>query len=274
MALWSTKVSDGVALATYTNPPINYFCAEAAQELAELIDSWRDPAIRAVVLCGGTGGGFITHWSIEELLGLASDPDKMRAIGTSLTRNYQAMLGALRDLPKVVIAAMNGNTMGGGFELSLACDIRVGQRGDYRYGFPEVSFGVLPGGGGTQRLSRLIGASRTVEFVLRSRIVDPQTALSMGLIHELADDALGRAGEIATEVAGLPPLAIGCAKRAIYGGSDTHLAAGLEMEGSAVLETLLSDDCRLAMKTFVDLPVQERRDWLERTLDQPQYSGR
>ena len=113
-----------------------------------------------------------------------------------------------------------------------------------------MSFGVLPGGGGTQRLSRLIGASRTVEFVLRSRIVDPQTALSMGLIHELADDALGRAGEIATEVAGLPPLAIGCAKRAIYGGSDTHLAAGLEMEGSAVLETLLSDDCRLAMKTF------------------------
>jgi enoyl-CoA hydratase/carnithine racemase len=96
----------------------------------------------------------------------------------------------------------------------------------------------------------------------------------MGLSHELADDALGRAGEIATEVAGLPPLAIGCAKRAVYGGSDTHLAAGLEMEGSAVLETLLSDDCRLAMKTFVDLPVQERRDWLERTLDQPQYSGR
>jgi len=274
VALWSTKVSDGVALATYTNPPINYFCAEATQELAKLIDSWRDPAIRAVVLCGGTGGGFITHWSIEELLGLVSDPDTMRAIGTSLTRNYQAMLGALRDLPKVVIAAMNGNTMGGGFELSLACDIRIGQRGDYRYGFPEVRLGVLPGGGGTQRLSRLIGASRTIEFVLRSRIVDPQTALSMGLVHELADDALGRAGEIATEVAALPPLAIGCAKRAIYGGSDTHLATGLEMESSAVLETLLSDDCRLAMKTFVDLPFQERRDWLERSHDHPQYSGR
>jgi enoyl-CoA hydratase len=273
MALWSTKVSDGVVLATYANPPMNYFCAEATRELAKLIESWRDPAIRAVVLCGGTGNGFITHYSVEELLGLAGDPDALRAVGTSLTRNYHAMLGTLRDLPKVVIAAMNGNTMGGGFELSLACDIRVGQQGDYRYGFPEVRLGILPGGGGTQRLSRLIGAGRTIEFVLRSRIVDPRTALSMGLVHELADDAVGRAGQIATEVAALPPLAIGCAKRAIYGGSDTHLATGLEMESSAFFETMLSDDGRLAMKTYTDLPFAQRRDWLERSDEYPRYSG-
>src|SRR6185503_2125959 len=101
---------------------------------------------------------------------------------------------------------MNGNTMGGGFELSLSCDIRIGQKGDHRYGLPEVRLGILPGGSGTQRLPRLIGAGRAIEFILRSRVVKPEVALSMGLIHELVDDAVARAKEVAAEVAVLPPM--------------------------------------------------------------------
>ena len=263
MALWSTQFADGVVVATYRNPPMNYFCAEGAQELAQLIETWRDPAIRAIVLCGAPGGAFITHYSVEELLALALDNDSLRSIGTSLNRNYHALLLALRDLPKVVIAAMNGNTMGGGLELSLACDIRVGQRGDFRYGFPEVRLGIIPGGSGTQRLSRLIGVGRAAEFILRSRVVDPETALALGIVSELADDAVAHASRIAHEVAALPPKAIACAKRAIYAGSDTHLAAGLEMESSAFLETMLSGDSRVAMQTYVDLPYNQRRAWLE-----------
>src|SRR5690606_7835917 len=141
------------------------------------IESWKDPAVRAVVLCGGLEGAFITHYSVEELLELANDHEGMRVAGTSLTRAYHAMLLALRDLPKPVIVAMNGNTMGGGFELSLSCDIRIGQKGDIRYGLPEVRLGILPGGSGTQRLSRLIGAGRAIEFILRSRVVTPEVAL-------------------------------------------------------------------------------------------------
>lgn len=263
MALWSTQFADGVVVATYCNPPMNYFCAEGAQELAQLIEAWRAPEIRAVVLCGAPGGAFITHYSVEELLALASDNDSLRAVGTALNRGYHALLLALRDLPKVVIAAMNGNTMGGGLELSLACDIRVGERGDFRYGFPEVRLGIIPGGSGTQRLSRLIGVGRAAEFILRSRVVDPETALSMGLVSELADDAVAQARSIAREVAALPPKAIANAKRAIYAGSDTHLAAGLEIESAAFLETMLSADARAAMQTYVDLPHAQRRSWLE-----------
>ena len=273
MALWSTEQKDGVVVATYKNPPMNYFCAEGTQELVKLIEAWRDPAVRAIVLCGGTGGGFITHYSVEELLELANDKEAMRIAGTSLTRGYHAMLLAMRDLPKVVIAAMNGNTMGGGFELSLSCDIRVGQKGDHRYGLPEVRLGILPGGSGTQRLPRLIGAGRAIEFILRSRVVKPEVALQMGLIHELADDAVARAKEIAAEVAVLPPMAVACAKRSVYEGSNTHLAAGLEIESSAFLETMESDDGRLAMKTYVDLPFEKRRDWFEQS-KYPKYTGR
>ncbi len=273
MSLWTTQVEGGVVVATYNNPPMNYFCAEGTQEFNALIQAWRDPAIRAVVLTGAIEGKFITHYSVEELVELASNREGMRALGTSLTAGYHGMLLRLRDLPKPVIVAMNGDTMGGGFELSLSCDLRIGQRGDYRFGLPEVKLGILPGGSGTQRLSRLIGAGRAIEFVLRSRVVPPEEALALGLVHELADNALARAQEIANEIASFPPLAVARAKHAVYAGSDTHLSAGLDIESSAFLETMLSDDGLLAMKTYINLPYEKRRDWLEKPTN-PGYKGR
>jgi enoyl-CoA hydratase len=272
MSMWTTETTDGVVLARYTNPPMNYFCAEGAQELNRLIETWRDPAYRAVVLSGALPGKFITHYSVEELVDLARDREKMRTLGTSLTAGYHAMLLRLRNLAKPVIVAMNGDTMGGGFELSLACDIRIGQRGDHRFGLPEVKLGILPGGSGTQRLSRLIGTGRAIEFVLRSRVVRPEEALALGLVHELADDALARAQEIGQEIANFPPLAVARAKHAVYTGSDTHLGAGLDIESADFLETMLSDDGLLAMQTYIDLPYDQRRDWLERPTN-PGYTG-
>jgi enoyl-CoA hydratase len=273
MALWTTQVTGRVAVATYTNPPMNYFCADGTRELVELIAGWRDPGIRAVVLAGGISGKFITHYSVEELVQYASNREALRAAGTSLTAGYHRMLLDLRDLPKPVLVAMNGDTMGGGFELALSCDIRIGQRGDHRYGLPEVKLGILPGGSGTQRLSRLIGAGRAIEFVLRSRVVRPEDALALGLVHEVAGDAVARATEIAREMAALPPLAVARAKHAVYLGSDTHLQAGLDIESSAFLETMLSDDGLAAMKTYIALPFEKRREWLERPTGGP-YEGR
>lgn len=264
MALWKTEAKDGVVVATYTNPPMSYFCAEGTGELVQLIEAWRDPGVRAVVLTGGMPGKFITHYSVEELLQYASDREALRAGGTALTAGYHKMLLDLRDLPKPILVAMNGDTMGGGFELSLSCDIRIGQKGDHRFGLPEVKLGILPGGSGTQRLSRLIGAGRAIEFILRGRVVRPEDALALGLVHELADDALARARTIAHEMAVLPPIAVACAKRAVYLGADAPLGTGLDIEGSAFLETMLSDDALAAMQTYVGLPYEKRRDWIER----------
>ncbi len=273
MSLWKTEVSKGVVVATYTNPPMNYFCAEGAREFSALIEQWRSPDIRAVVLTGGMQGKFITHYSVEELVDLASNREAMRVAGTSLTTGYHAMLQRMSDLPKPVIVAMNGDTMGGGFELSLSCDIRIGQKGDHRYGLPEVKLGILPGGCGTQRLARLVGMGRAVEFILRSRIVRPEEALALGLIHEISDNALDRAKEIAVEVASFAPIAVSRAKHALYAGNDTNLRTGLGIEGSAFLETMLSEDGLLAMKTYISLPYEKRRDWLEQPTS-PEYKGK
>ncbi len=267
MPLWTVERDadqPGVVVASYANPPMSYFCAEGTNELRELSSSWRSGDVRAVVLCGGIEGRFITHYSVEELLTLADDRELMRSIGTSLNHGYHELLKAVRDLPKPVIAALNGDTMGGGFELSLSCDLRIGQRGDFRYGLPEALLGILPGGSGTQRLSRLLGAGRAIDFILRGRVCDPDEALAFGLVHEVADDARARAVEIARELAQLSPVAMAEIKRSVYQGSEVHLAGGLEIEGHAFLETMLSDEAVAAMREYVALPFEKRRDWIER----------
>lgn len=264
MSLWQVETRDGIAIARYHNPPMNYFCVEGTQELGALIQSWRDPAVRAVVLTGGVEGKFITHYSVEELNALASDPAALEAIGTSLTGGYHALLRSLRDLPKPVIAAMNGDTMGGGFELSLSCDMRIASSGDHRFGLPEVILGILPGGSGTQRLSRLLGAGRAVDFILRGRVCRPEEALSLGLVHEVVDDAAARAAELARGLAALSPVALAEIKRCVYQGSEVHLEGGLEIESAGFLNTMLSPEARARMQEYVDTPLEKRRDWIER----------
>jgi enoyl-CoA hydratase len=273
MSMWQVESKGGVVVATYTNPPMNYFCAEGTRELAGLIEQWRSSDVRVVILTGGMTGKFITHYSVEELAAYASDREALRVIGVGLTAGYHRMLDDLRALPKPVIAAMNGDTMGGGFELSLSCDIRIAARGDHRFGLPEVKLGIIPGGSGTQKLTRLVGLAKAIEFVLRARVVRPEEALGLGLVHEVAGDALARAQEIGAEMAQLPPLALAMAKRSVYEGFDTHLQAGLRIEDSAFLETMLSDDGLAAMKAYIAQPHEKRRAWLEQPVA-PEHKGR
>jgi enoyl-CoA hydratase len=265
VTLWETeRLEDGVVLATYHNPPMNYFCADGTRELGALVESWRAPDVRAVVLTGGVPDRFITHYSVEELVALASDRAQMRALGTALNHGYHELLRGLRDLPKPVIVALNGDTMGGGFELSLSCDIRIAQAGDHRFGLPEITLGILPGGCGTQRLSRLIGAGRAIDFILRGRICRPEEALAFGIVHEVVPDARARACELARSLGRHSPVAVAEIKRAVYQGSEMHLEGGLQIEGEAFVATMLSDEGLETMRRYVALPFAERRAWLER----------
>ncbi len=265
MSLWTTEVEGGVCVATYSFPPMNYIGAQGTQEMMDLIESWKAPEIRAVVINGGVKGKFITHYYGEELTTL--DPahiQNCRVLGLSPIPEYSGMLRCLQQLPKPVIVAMNGDAMGGGFEFCLACDIRIGERGDYRYGLPETRLGLIPGGGGTQRLPRLIGVAKAMEFILRGRVVPPEEALSLGIISDLADDALARAKEIARELAALPATGLARAKRVVYEGSETHIDGGLAIENAAFLDVMVAEDAAQVVGEYLSLPLEERRAWLER----------
>ena len=275
MQFWTSERLGAVEIVTFSNPPSNYLDKPVIDELAQLVAQWRDPAIHAVVLQSRTGeGAGFTQYSVEELYGMASDPALSR-YAAAVVRGYKVIFDDMMALPKVVIAAMNGDAMGGGFELTLACDLRIGQRGDFRYGNPEVRAGVIPGAGGTQRVSRLVGLARALDWVLRGRIVTPDVALQLGLIHELVDDAPARALELAEEIALLPPLSVANAKRALYLGADSNLQAGFEVENMNWTEVMQSDDARLALKSFVAVDPAVRRDWFEsaNTKNYPTYSG-
>jgi enoyl-CoA hydratase/carnithine racemase len=275
MEFWTSERRGTVEITTFSNPPRNYIGKPQLDELAQLVAQWRDPAIRAVVIQSRTGEntGF-TQYSVEELYGMASDPALSRYAG-AVVRGYKAMFDDMMALPKVVIAAMNGDALGGGFELTLACDLRIGQHGDFRYGNPEVRAGVMPGAGGTQRISRLVGLARALDWVLRGRIVPPEAALQLGLVHELVDDAPARALELAEEIALLPPMSVANAKRALYLGADTNLQAAYEIENMNWTEVMQSDDAKVALSTFVAVDPDERRDWFEsaNSKNYPAYSG-
>jgi enoyl-CoA hydratase/carnithine racemase len=264
MSLWETdQRDDGVVVAAYRNDPMNYLTGQAAEELGGLMAEWQDPGVRAVVLCGAVPGRFITHYSVEELLALAEDREALPEVWPAMSAGFQALLAGPSALPKPVIVAMTGDTMGGGLELSLACDIRVAEAGPYRIGFLETKLGIIPGGGGTQRLARMLGAAAAVEIVMRGRVFTPEQACARGIVHEVAADARTRAVEIASELAALSPVAVAQAKRAVYDGVELPLAAGLAIEADAFLATMVSDEGVAAMRSYVETPLDERRAFAE-----------
>jgi enoyl-CoA hydratase len=275
MQFWSSERRGAVEIATYSNPPHNYLGKPQIDELADLVDAWQEPSIRAVVIQSRTEGllGF-NQYSVEELFGMASDSALSR-YAAAVVRGYKAIFDRMTALPKVIVAAMNGDAMGGAFELTLACDLRIGQLGDFRYGNPEVRVGVIPGAGGTQRITRLVGLARALDWVLRGRIVTPDEALSLGLVHEVVADAPARALELAAEIALLPPMSVANAKRALYLGADSNLEAAFEVENINWTEVMQSDDAKVALGAFLAVEPASRRDWFESrsTKTYPAYSG-
>jgi enoyl-CoA hydratase len=167
----------------------------------------------------------------------------------------------LQSLPSPVIAAINGTAMGGGCELTLGCDFRYMARG-YRIGCPEVRIGLLPGGGGTQRIARLVGTARALELMLRGDTLDADEAERAGLIHHAVDppDLMPRVLELAQELGSRPPLAIALIKRLVHQGVETPLADALRMEQTAFFDTMRSEDAGRLMRAYLasDRPLDQQ----------------
>lgn len=206
------SVSDQVATVIFNNPPLQVMTPTTMNELNAMMPQLKEDDIRAVVFAGADTEFFIRHFSVEELDQAAGGR------GSQWDINMDDLLLELEHLPKPVITALTGSAMGGGLEFALATDIRVAKDGPFFFGLPEVSVGILPGGGGTQRLPALIGRNRAMEMMLRARLITPSQALQYGIIEELVpadtkETALDRAQSIAREIAQRPALAVAHIKR-------------------------------------------------------------
>jgi len=260
--MWDERRREDIAVATFTNPPMNYYADEAFDELDRLIDGWMRGEVRVVVLTGGIPGRFITHFDVDAILRNQEQPDTIFE-APKRSRRAQAVTRRLNELPQPVIAAMNGDTMGFGFELSLAADLRVAQRGDHRIGLPEVRLGVTPAGSGLTRLTKLVGRGRALDLILRARVVTPEDALELGLVTELADDAVDAALALAGEIAAMPPITVAMAKKAIHQGADLPLEQALAFEIESSFRLKQSPEITAPMREYLALPLEERRRWLE-----------
>jgi enoyl-CoA hydratase/carnithine racemase len=170
-----------------------------------------------------------------------------------MARNVQKYWRTIMDCPKPVIAAIEGFALGGGLELALCADIIVAGEGA-RLGLPEVKIGILPGGGGTQKLARLIGSKRAMLLLMTGRMFSAAEALSMGVISEMAPtgQALARAIEIAREIAGMPPIAVMQIKEIVNAGLNAPLETALMLERKALLLQFATRDQKEGMRAFLE----------------------
>ncbi len=233
---------DGVAVVTLDNPKVNALSTEVLRQVLGAAEALTEDPPGAVVFTGGSRV-FAAGADIDEFAG----PDEARVIGDL----FQRTLGAVADIPRATFAAIEGFALGGGCELALACDFRIASE-RAKLGQPEMLLGIIPGGGGTQRLARLVGPARAKDLVFTGRQVDAAEALAMGLVDEVVapeavlDRALERAGKLARGAV----VAQGLAKRAIDRGLDITLGGGLDLEQQLFAQVFETDDARIGVESF------------------------
>jgi enoyl-CoA hydratase len=230
---WSVETSDGIAVATFSRPPRNLMSMAAMGELERLLgDIAADASVNVLVLTGGVPGYFVAHADLDDLAALGRGEPVEGDPGS-----WGRAFALLETMPQPVVAAVDGQAWGGGCELCLACTLRVASERAH-FGQPEVAVGIIPGGGGTQRLPRLIGAGRAAELVLSARIIDAHEALRIGLVEAVLPnvDFVERALEWVQPMATKPRAALFAAKRAVIDGLRLPLEEGLRLEGRLFVE--------------------------------------
>lgn len=233
---------DGVAVITLHNGKVNALSRQLLAELADAVGGLAADLPGAIVVTGG-----------ERIFAAGADISEFggQEVAAEITVGFHRALDALAALDRFVIAAVSGYALGGGCELALACDYRIaGPRAVF--GQPEILLGIVPGGGGTQRLARLVGPSRAKELCLTGRQVAADEALRIGLADEVVDDANVRARELAAEIARGALAAQAITKRVIDAGLQATLADGLLLERQAFTEVFGTEDAAIGVASFLE----------------------
>jgi enoyl-CoA hydratase/carnithine racemase len=256
----SYRTDGGLAIVELCDPPANTYSYEMMRELDDAVLAARmDESVHVIVLRGAGDKFFCAGADIRALR--EATPEFKYAF----CLHANETLLRLEHTPKLVIAALGGHCVGGGLEVALACDLRVARRDGGRIGLPEVSLGVLPGTGGTQRLARLLGKARALELMATGRLLSFDEAHALGLVNEVfeadgfQERALGYARQFAPP--GRASRAVGLIKRAVQSGAEAGLAEGLALERELQQQLFRSEDAREGLAAYLD----------KRT---PKFSGR
>jgi enoyl-CoA hydratase len=244
-------VDDGLAVIEMDDPPANTYSYEMMRQLDEAILNARmDESVHVIVLRGAGEKFFCAGANISMLASVTPQYKYFFCLHANET------LSRLEQTPKLVIAALNGHTVGGGLEVALACDIRIAREEGGKIGLPEVSLGVLPGTGGTQRLTRLLGRGRALELMATGRTFGFDEALEMGLVHHVFkrekywDEVLGYARQFC------PPnkasMAVGRIKRAVVTGSEMSFAESLGLERELQQQLFTSEDAKEGLAAHIE----------------------
>ncbi len=240
------EVADGIGTIRLARPPMNALNAQLQLEIRDAaLEASTRADVRAVIVFGG-----------EKVFAAGADIKEMAQRTyqdmTTAAVTLQQCFAAVAAIPKPTVAAITGYALGGGMELALCCDRRIA--GDNaKVGQPEVLLGIIPGAGGTQRLSRLIGPSRAKDVIFTGRFVGADEALAMGMVDEVVapDDVYAAAKRWAGQFSAGAALALGAAKAAIDGGLDTDLATGLKLESHLFAALFATEDQTIGMASFV-----------------------
>jgi len=238
--------AEGVATIRLERPPMNAISNQVTAELGEIVaDIAARDDLGAVVVWGGPNI-FAAGADIKEFPNIKDKPEAV-----DFSRNLQGALLALENLPQITISAVNGFALGGGCELSMATDFRVAGEGA-AFGQPEVLLGIVPGAGGTQRLSRLVGITRAKELNYTGRQVRAEEALAIGLVSAVHadDDTYAQAVELATRYA-RGPKALQYIKAAMMAGLSMTLADAMEVEAQAFGDSFETEDRITGIESFI-----------------------
>lgn len=243
------ETSDNIATVTVNRPQsLNALNSEVLRELeCAFYELERDNAVKVVILTGAGEKAFVAGADIKEMVEFNA------CQGHAFARQGQQAMLSMEKMTKPVIAAVNGFALGGGFELALACDFIYASE-KAKFGFPEVTLGVIPGFGGTQNLPRLIGKSRANELIFTGKMIDAQKALSWGMVNELcpAGELLATVRTVALAITKVGPLAVGYAKDAIVNGLNMNKEDGIRYEASLFGVLYASADLKEGMGAFVE----------------------
>jgi len=228
---------------------LNALSGQVLEDLRQAVSQIRENAnLRAAIITGSGEKAFVAGADIAELSRLSGHEE-----GTAFAGNGQDVFNLIESSPRPFIAAVNGFALGGGCELALACHIRVCSE-NARFGQPEVNLGIIPGYGGTQRLTRVVGRSYAADLILTGRMIGAQEALAQGLVSRVLPPAelMAAAREIATAIAGKAPLAITSAIEAITMGIEEPIESGLDREAQLFGRLVTTSDFREGTGAFLE----------------------